>query len=116
VRTVAIIAASLIGLTGVGAFASNAYHHRSAVGAGSGSHTPGASATGLLDNTATGDSTVAGKYCPIPPRGRPEKGLTAATAVGSTGDSLILGGQSVAPAADTASALCIGTAAPAKRP
>ena len=113
-RTVAIIAASLIGLSGVGAFASNAYHHRPGAGA-SGSHTPnGGTPAPLADNTATGDTSAAGSYCPIPPRGHAEKRQVAMTTTGSAGDSLFLTGQSVAP--DTANALCTGTAAPAKRP
>jgi hypothetical protein len=113
VRTVAIIAASLIGLSGVGAFASNAYHHRPAAGA-SGSHTPnGGTPAPVLDNTVAGDSSAAGSYCPIPPRGHAEK-RQVATTTQSAGDSLFLTGQSVAP--DTASGLCTGTAVPAKRP
>jgi hypothetical protein len=113
VRTVAIIAASLIGLSGVGAFASNAYHHRPAAGA-SGSHTPnGGTPAPVLDNTVAGDSSAAGSYCPIPPRGHAEK-RQVATITQSAGDSLFLTGQSVAP--DTASGLCTGTAVPAKRP
>jgi len=114
VRTVAIIAASLIGLSGVGAFVSSAYHRRPAAAVASGSHTPnGGIPTPVLDNTVAGDSSAVASYCPIPPRGHSEK-RQVATTTGSAGDSLFLTGQSVA--ADTASGLCIGTAVPAKRP
>lgn len=113
-RTVAIIAASLIGLSGVGAFASSAYHRRPAAAVASGSHTPnGGTPAPVLDNTVAGDSSAAGSYCPIPPRGHAEK-RQVATTTQSAGDSIFLTGQSVAP--DTASGLCTGTAVPAKRP
>lgn len=114
VRTAATIAASLIGLSAVGAFASGVYHRRPPA-ADSGAHTPTISvASEKRDNTLAGDSSTVGTYCPIPPRtgAGTAKGLKA-TSVGSAGDSLLLTGQSVAP--DTAKA-CTGTAAPEKRP
>ena len=114
-RTVAIIAASLIGLSGVGTLASSAYHRRPATMRASAAHTTnGGSPAPQLDNTATGDTSAIGSYCPIPPRGHTEKQQVATRITVVREDSLFLTGQSVA--TDTANAFCPGTAAPAKRP
>jgi len=114
VRTVAIIAASLIGLSGVGAFASGVYHRRPSAVGDSGAHMPVIGAPPeKRDKTLVGDTAAVGAYCPIPPRGT-QKGKVVMTPAGSAGDPLPLTGQSVVP--DTATAQCTGTAAPEKRP
>jgi hypothetical protein len=119
VRTAAIVAASLIGLSGVGAFASGVYHRRPLAAADSGAHRLAATAPSeKRDNTLPGDTSAVGTYCPIPPRAGEGEGAskdkTAMTSTTSAGDSLLLSGQSVAP--NTTKALCTGTAAPEKRP
>ena len=114
VRTAAIIAASLIGLSGVGAFASGVYHRRPSAVADSRARMPVIGAPSeKRDNTLIGDTSAVGTYCPIPPRGT-QKDKAVMTPAGSAGDPLPLTGQSVVP--DTATAQCTGTAAPEKRP
>jgi hypothetical protein len=113
-RRAVLIAGVLIGLSTVGAFASGVYRRRPTSVAATGSHALSGGASSIrLDNTLSGDSSAAGTYCPIPPRGQPDKGH-ATTAAPLAADSLVLGGQSVVP--DTVAARCAGTAVPAKQP
>ena len=115
-RIVAIIAASLVGLSTAGAFASGVYRRHSVATAAVRAESSGVRASAVrLDNALIGDTSAVGTYCPIPVRGKPDKAHALAMSEIRAGDSLLVGGQSLV-APDTAAALCTGTAAPSKRP
>ena len=115
-RIVATIAASLIGLSTAGAFASGVYRHHSAATAAARADSAAVRASDArLDNALIGDSSAVGTYCPIPVRGKPDKAHAPAMSGIRAGDSLLVGGQSLV-APDTSAALCTGTASPAKLP